>query len=187
MQVAKLVLNDFGDINSLPNGPSDQSTEQADPALPPLALPNPRPHPSLLRSKRSRDDPFSNSSDPPIFSSDDAPSGLENYSFHRSKRQYRGTWWGEKLEPEQTIAGAPSRKKRGLKRTIDSGVWMASDDTNTDTDGEAGLDLEKTLYASRAKKSEPINAMPQLSQAQLDASQYIQQCVDKGVEVIDLS
>ncbi|PGH13455.1 hypothetical protein AJ80_06324 [Polytolypa hystricis UAMH7299] len=91
------------------------------------------------------------SSDPPLFSSDDVEcSALENYSRTTNqrdsndgggdmprnlfgKRQYRGTWWGEKVRAK--------RKKRTDfkdKRNLDSGVWMNSDDSTES--------LAETLY-----------------------------------------
>ncbi|KAJ9252227.1 hypothetical protein DTO207G8_4842 [Paecilomyces variotii] len=88
------------------------------------------------RPSRSRLDDLSSqpSSDPALFSSDDTPaSGLENYHHGVScgglsrKRRYRGTWWGEMVMD-------PKRKRADFKekRNVDSGVWMASDDSSVE-------------------------------------------------------
>jgi hypothetical protein len=99
---------------------------------------SPRGPTSLSRkttASRSRVDDVSSlpSSDPALFSSDDIPTSLEDYSGPveggptRKKRRYRGTWWGE-----ETVDAKRKRIDFREKRNLDSGVWMGSDESSSD-------------------------------------------------------
>ncbi|CAG7954301.1 unnamed protein product [Penicillium nalgiovense] len=145
------------------------------------------------------------SSDPALFSSDDIPaSGLENYHATVSgagrKRRYRGTWWGEQVLD-------PKRKRAEFKdkRNVDSGVWMGSDESGAESllpseDGSTwGEDLRKSVLDPR----KPGNSAPFLtemenvvqtrafrsaeeSDAHRFAREVVGDCLDKGLESIDL-
>ncbi|MCJ1474550.1 hypothetical protein MMC13_003208 [Lambiella insularis] len=177
------------------------------------ALPAPQPSRTERRSdflafgrKRSRSDVPTYSSDPPLFSSDDLPAALENYSSHRSKRQYQGTWWDSKIGQGDERFKGPIRKRREFKRHDDSGVWLNSDDTEFTEDGD--LDIEASfgtgstdadkMIATRDPNPEhgvqiwrdlgrPVS--PELAKdlAQREAARIVQERVDDGCEVIDLS
>ncbi|KAL8829773.1 MAG: hypothetical protein Q9191_001821 [Dirinaria sp. TL-2023a] len=105
-------------------------TDEFEPSLP-LSVPWP-----LRRNtsrKRDIDEFVADSSDPPIFSSDDSPATVENYIQPNSnlKRQRRGPWYnhsGKGVSLEQHYR--PERRRRGpFRRDLDSGVWMGSDET----------------------------------------------------------
>ncbi|KAJ6138535.1 Leucine-rich repeat typical subtype [Penicillium samsonianum] len=147
------------------------------------------------------------SSDPALFSSDDIPaSGLENYHATVSgagrKRRYRGTWWGEQVLD-------PKRKRADFKdkRNVDSGVWMGSDESGAESllpseDGSAwGEDLRKSVLDPRKPGSstpfvietENMPAQtrvafrsPEESDAHRFAREVVGDCLDKGLESIDL-
>ena len=100
--------------------------------------------PSLSTSKyrkRDRDEYLANSSDAPLFSSDDLPSSsADNYLEHRQKRQYQRSWFEpEDMSPTKEPNPRPTkgclsiskpRHARGpFIRNIDSGIWMGSDDS----------------------------------------------------------
>ncbi|KAL9024333.1 MAG: hypothetical protein Q9196_006593 [Gyalolechia fulgens] len=91
--------------------------------------------PPYSRKRDLDDEAIGNSSDTPLFSSDDLPASSENYVEHRKKRQRKRTWW-DHFKPEyQPIVR--QRSKREFKRNLDSGVWMGSD-----------TDVEEELPAS---------------------------------------
>ncbi|MCJ1287335.1 hypothetical protein MMC26_006684 [Xylographa opegraphella] len=176
-----------------------------EPVLPSPVLITHRPRFPSLDRKRTRDDIPSCSSDPPIFSSDDLPPGLENYDSHRRKRQYRGTWWENRVGYIQSGGSAPVRRKREFKRNIDSAVWMGSDETETTDDGELDIeaDLEKRLLPMESSESRfpngcrsrtalhnPVSPSPRLQYeeiAQEEAARVVQELVDDDSQVIDLS
>ncbi|KAF2184958.1 hypothetical protein K469DRAFT_708209 [Zopfia rhizophila CBS 207.26] len=82
------------------------------------------------------------SSDPPMFSSDDAPEGLDNYEAPRSKRKRAGPWWGAS-QPATTED--PSAKKTKFTRNMDSGVWMNSDEAEEEQVDETWSNLSQFL------------------------------------------
>jgi Leucine Rich repeats (2 copies) len=92
------------------------------------------------RRKRPRAEyDLTTSSDPALFSSDDRAPSADNYVSKRRKEQWRGTWWGEKVEgPSPSRANAGKRK---FTRNIDSGVWMGSEGTDTSFEDEFLEDL----------------------------------------------
>ncbi|CAP81269.1 hypothetical protein E8E15_008386 [Penicillium rubens] len=145
------------------------------------------------------------SSDPALFSSDDIPaSGLENYHATVSgagrKRRYRGTWWGEQVLD-------PKRKRADFKdkRNVDSGVWMGSDESGAESllpseDGSTwGEDLRKSVLDPRKPGSSApfLTEMENVAQTRAfrsagesDAHRFAREvvgdCLDKGLESIDL-
>lgn len=138
---------------------------------------------------------FTNSSDPAVFSSDDDPS-LENYvqgARHRKKR-YVGSWYQQQsVGSEDSALGEEMRAppkpkgKRAFERTVDSGVWMGSDES-TDLDFD-GVDVGQFL--------QPVCRLPQLagsrqpaatiSDAERIARAKISTAIEAGDETIDLS
>lgn len=182
------------------------------PPPPPRNTMDTKPTLGSIGRKRSRQDYLTTSSDPPLFSSDDAPASLENYNDHRPKRTFKGTWWGEKVgKPAAEPVRNDPRKKREFKRTVDSGVWMRSDETDVDADLEADVDqvlnqLHGPSESSRDAKgrlwenpltwkssaSSPVSSrqLKNRSQSSIDqreASSQVEQCVENGIETVDLS
>jgi len=134
---------DTGDYSDLA---SDEDSESVEPVLPPPSNDVQKAQLLPLSRKRTREEVYSNSSDPPIFSSDDLPPGLENYSTHRQKRQLQGPWWWTPSGQHQKSSEGGVRQKREFKRNMDSGVWMNSDDT--EADGRSDLVEETTTKAA---------------------------------------
>ncbi|KAL8832925.1 MAG: hypothetical protein Q9170_004653 [Blastenia crenularia] len=161
--------------------------------------------PFLLLQSRKReleDEAIGNSSDTPLFSSDDIPASSENYTEHRNKRQRKKLWWDHSKPGYQPTVRRKS--KRVFKRNMDSGVWMGSDS-----------DIEDELHVLNVDTSRPSKLLPQLALETLEdpgnfsgpvfpywddqpdyfeefwgvqktAVDYINKCVDDGIEVIDL-
>lgn len=126
-----------------------------------------------------------NSSDPAVFSSDDDP-GLDNYVEGRRKKRYIGSWFQQHLESPDSafadeVARASTQTKRSLTRDFDSGVFLGSDAT----DGE---DLMEGLEALPMPRLPQLGnrAVPRLSQAEMMARRKIQECLDMGLETVDL-
>ncbi|KAF2474477.1 uncharacterized protein BDR25DRAFT_383788 [Lindgomyces ingoldianus] len=76
------------------------------------------------------------SSEPAVFSSDGPmeSAGIDNYQAPRMKRKFGGAWWDKRdgsAHHNDSGRDATSKKTK-LKRNIDSGVWMHSDDTDND-------------------------------------------------------
>jgi hypothetical protein len=157
------------------------------------------------RKRRLQIDPV-DSSDPPMFSSDDLLcSSTEDYQNGRRKRQYKGTWWGE--EERLPVDDDPvTRPKREFKRGIDSGVWMGSDGSlmeetdgigNTQQeesacvkaafdsmDGGAALDDDDEEYTQEFQG--PSHDKKAVLTPEVFAGAIVQRCLDEGVEDIDL-
>lgn len=186
--------------------------------LPPLPPP-PRPPPSFARApslngKRKAVwtyDPTP-SSDPPLFSSDDhLASAVESEASVPRKRQYRGRWW----ETQRSSHASDAGRKREFKRTDDSGVWVASEDSNGSGDGDGDGDLPRAptqdllLERSMAPPcavnyeiamerdvrrpgglghSQP-NDEPSAPEKTADAVVHdiVQKCLEDGIERVDLS
>ena len=123
----------LSDSNS--NEEADEAPDRKLPQLPALY-----PHSSSLGRKRDLDEMIASSSDAPLFSSDDIlASTVEDYRDNdRRKRKSRRTWYAEeKVGLRQTSAPASKQKGRGpFVRSIDSGVWMGSDES-VETDVES--------------------------------------------------
>lgn len=112
------------------------------PALPTFA-------PKTVNKKRSRDEYLASSSDAPLFSSDDLPaSSAENYNQPRVKRQHRRTWF-ETEEGSGSVSVSSSKKKLRMKgpfrRTHDSAVWMASDESTESEEIDRQDAVRRTL------------------------------------------
>ena len=177
------------------------------PALPNSPVSHDRPSILAIGRKRTRDLDILSSSDPPLFSSDDTPPSLENYTYRRKKRLYIGTWWG---------ARAPvkcARRETKFKRSMDSGVWMGSEDTDLSADDGCELKLVDKLPTWRPP--DPVDNEQVLLETQrhksfhggltecsvrqshylgkpednpeYHANQIVQRCLDESLEVVDLS
>lgn len=94
-------------------------------------LPLPWPLRRVTSKKRDISEFFADSSDPPMFSSDDQPATVENYAQPRSKRMRRGPWFDDDIGEQQPKENeVQKRRRRGpLRRLLDSGVWMGSDES----------------------------------------------------------
>lgn len=187
--------------------------------------------PGLPLRKHARDE-FSwdlelQSSDPPLFSSDDHGStGLENYdsgvvddtdgyrsygtstgSPRRKKRKYRGTWWGARLLDEEGLpprathldnamgTAERERRKRELTRNVDSGVWMGSDEIEAaiaEVNGVERVVAKTTITPSTSAQfvaalRSPAKAVGERPPPEKEAELVVQDCLERGTEVVDLS
>lgn len=129
---------------------------------------------------------FANSSDPAVFSSDDDPA-LDNYVQGRRKKRYIGAWYaqhpasGDSFEDDVRGRAAP-KKKRTLERQFDSGVWMGSDGTDGD-------DCLNSLPDPKPRQPRSFHRVESLivSSAEKVARVKIQDCIEEGIEDVDLS
>ena len=100
--------------------------DDSDASLPTLP---PNPESALLfgAQKRNREDFIADSSDPPVFSSDDSPPSADNYKEIRTNRRvYQGNWWDKTRVQNSEEQGT---QKRGASTRInDSVIRLASDD-----------------------------------------------------------
>ncbi|KAI9819141.1 MAG: hypothetical protein M1827_007297 [Pycnora praestabilis] len=111
-----------------------------------------------LPSKRSWGYDASNSSDPPLFSSDDYPGLEDNEEYPRKKRRYRGTWWGEELPGRDDATAKKDRVKKPFTRCVDSGVWMNSDETESESEERHSLVRSTSEEASDNETEHPQTA-----------------------------
>ncbi|KAL8765376.1 MAG: hypothetical protein Q9209_007524 [Squamulea sp. 1 TL-2023] len=155
------------------------------------------------RKRIFEDEGIGNSSDTPLFSSDDYPASAENYLEYHHKRQRKGPWWGGQFETQEPIIRKKS--KRDFRRNFDSGVWMGSDpdiedgieDLIVDDQPESGTlsALERTLMEDPENFNGPVfpywDAQPASEKAfwrvQKAAVKQVDKCVDRGEETVDLS
>ncbi|RFU79803.1 leucine-rich repeat [Trichoderma arundinaceum] len=125
-----------------------------------------------------------NSSDPAVFSSDDDP-GLDNYVEGRQKKRYVGSWFQQHLASSDSTFGSAStmatKTQRTLKRDFDSGVFLGSDVT----DGEDLMDGLEAPALPRLPQLEK-RPVPRWSEAEMIVRRKIQDCLDAGIETVDL-
>ncbi|CAO1600135.1 hypothetical protein XANCAGTX0491_003838 [Xanthoria calcicola] len=156
---------------------------------------------STTTGQRSlEDESIGNSSDTPLFSSDDHPAAAENYLDYHCKRQRKGPWWDSRLETQQPIIR--SKSKREFQRNLDSGVWMGSDAELEDYVGELAMhDQIRIEPSARSTLGDPGNfdgpvfpywdSQPVSTEAfwrtQKAAIVEISRCIDHGKESVDLS
>ena len=143
--------------------------------------------PSQFLRKRSHEvyhEDSNPSSDPPFFSSDPLDASIENYVQKSRKRQYRGTWWGQRTKQQHLTAGEPLT--RTFVRNLDSGIWIGSD-TSDDTIPDIGtndyIPQAVSLQLSRRRQS----VQPSLTPAEIHAYQVVQDSVERDKEYVDLS
>jgi Leucine Rich repeats (2 copies) len=176
------------------------------PPLPPAS--SSRTRPALLTRKRTRDDyddvpPSAASSDPALFSGDEAVPGAEDYAFKRKKKMYTGSWWSYRVKAK------PDEKKREFKRNYDSGIFMGSEGSEHPSSDSLGSLEEELIQDQRKMEVEPktsikppsSNARPFLKASTLPfqpavsdvppehgmVMQIVQRCLDNGQEDVDLS
>ncbi|KAI4235395.1 MAG: hypothetical protein LQ352_008096, partial [Teloschistes flavicans] len=151
------------------------------------------------------DEALGNSSDTPVFSSDDVPASSENYLQHRSKQQRKGPWWVRR--PEHHPFVVPTKPKRQFQRNMDSGVWMGSSDTDIEDDSEdpgsanshppaEALDvLARETWEDPEKFEGPVfpywdhqpSNLPNFWRTQKEAARKIEESCTYGSEIVDLS
>ncbi|KAL8984211.1 MAG: hypothetical protein Q9205_001762 [Flavoplaca limonia] len=155
------------------------------------------------RKRILEDESIENSSDTPLFSSDDHPASAEDYLEPHSKRQRKGPWWCSRPETQELIIRNKSR--RGFKRNFDSGVWMGSDSDVEDEIGYAAVDDQiqgepsYALGGTTVEDSENLDgpvfpywdtqpvSTETFWRTQSCAIKEISRCVDHGIETVDLS
>jgi hypothetical protein len=143
--------------------------------------------PPQFRQKRSLEVYHEDSnplSDPPFFSSDPLDASVENYVQNPRKRQYRGTWWGQRAKRQHLNNG--ELPTRTLVRNLDSGVWMgsdSSDDTLPDTSTNDYAPQAVSLQLSRRRQS----VQPLLTPTEMHAYRVVQDSVEHDKEYVDLS
>lgn len=150
---------------------------------------------------------FTDSSEPAAFSSDDDPA-LENYAHHgRRKKRRIGSWFHQSSvqqfssdppfpefaegvassRPKAISAGAP----RQLKRDMDSGVWLAPDETGDEKSDPAQLPAARGASPMAVPRvangflrcASIRNITPEESLAQ----NIIQRRIEEGIEDVDIS
>ncbi|KAL8386982.1 hypothetical protein RB595_010246 [Gaeumannomyces hyphopodioides] len=132
---------------------------------------------------------WTDSSEPAIFSSDDDPS-VDNYANgRRRKKRLVGSWFQQSEQLLSSEAGpVPTATgiRRGLRRELDSGVWLASDDTiDANPKGEGPVHVDPTRRVSNGfnRATSFRNVTPEEAKAQ----RIIEKCIDEGDEKVDLS
>ncbi|KAK8203054.1 hypothetical protein IWZ01DRAFT_486924 [Phyllosticta capitalensis] len=168
------------------------SRESSPTALEPPSSPPPLP-PSYNR-KRTRSptlhDHGHSSSDGFLFSSDDAPEGVENYEIpNRKKRQYVGTWWAHEDKPA-TSPKRPRkpRTKKKLSRNNDSGIWLSSDSSDDSALERLAAAPRPNVFGSVPRPPQPQNpAELNHDPATARANEKVQACLTEGREMVDLS
>ncbi|KAL8761668.1 MAG: hypothetical protein Q9184_002227, partial [Pyrenodesmia sp. 2 TL-2023] len=175
---------------------SDRSSSPCLPSYPSTFTP-----PTYYNRKRDIDEGIDNSSDTPIFSSDDLPPSAENYFGHRQKRQRRGPWWDH--ADEKSLRITRQKPKRKFKRNFDSGVWMGSDSSSESLDltapeiiwtTESLRDLALRTTEEPHTFDGPVfpywdDQPPDLDYFWLvheEAHEYVETCMDEGADTIDL-
>ena len=143
---------------------------------------NPRKRVRPQRPKNAAGSSFT-SSDPAVFSSDDDP-GLDNYVEGRRKKRYVGSWFQQQPASSDSTLGESQplpKGKRTLARQFDSGVFLGSDGTDSDSIAES---LEISL---RPRLPQLVGRLvPRFSKAEHAARERIQACLDKGDEAVML-
>ncbi|KAK8158902.1 hypothetical protein IWX90DRAFT_482300 [Phyllosticta citrichinensis] len=155
---------------------------------------SPPPLPSGYSRKRSRSPTLhdhsqgSSSSDAFLFSSDDAPEGVENYEIPtRRKRQYVGTWWAHQAKPARSPKRTPRpRAKKKLSRNNDSGVWLSSESSDDSAIERLATAPRPVLFGSVPRAQNPPTEQDNAA-GHARAHEKIQACLEDGKESVDLS
>lgn len=178
------------------------------PDLEPPSSPPLLPTTSTSRKKRARsqslhdhhhanDSSNHTSSDPFVFSSDDAADDVENYnSPARKKRQYTGTWFAHGHTPK---SDRTSPAKAEFSRNQDSGVWLPSDSSDDSLiEKLAAASTGPPLFGQVPRLSapsepdelpvaRPVHVPEPRSTEQAVAHAKVHECVEEGNERVDLS
>ncbi|KAH9436849.1 hypothetical protein MCOR27_003393 [Pyricularia oryzae] len=176
--------------------------DESQPSLPSFpALNNPR----LRFNQAPPAHLFTDSSEPAAFSSDDDPS-LESYSHHgRRKKRRIGSWFHQSSQQQlssdppfpEFVEGAASRPKaiapgapRQLRRDMDSGVWLASDDTVDKTivpDEPTAAQAPSPLVPRVASGLHRCASIRNISPEESLAQKIIQDCIEEGDEDVNIA
>ena len=156
------------------------------------------------------------SSDPALFSSDDADQSAENYAQKRRKDIWTGTWWGDKNHADNCTRQEKSKRK--FARNFDSGIFMGSDNSNSSFDDGIFEELDQstaasskpmattTSHYSSVRRKSMRNALKQycdivdeessrekaaqkddvICECHTKALHIVNKCVDEGAENVDL-
>ncbi|POS76736.1 hypothetical protein DHEL01_v204870 [Diaporthe helianthi] len=161
---------------------------------------------SFAKRKRSTaSQVLSDSSDPAIFSSDDDPA-LDNYVQGRhKKKRYVGSWFQQRpASSDSGLSVGPGPTQRHGSRSkrpfvpVDSGVFMGSDSSMDDIlDNLPPARPNNVVFPPATTTKRPpasqLTQVPRLSQkgrlseAEAKAQEIIRQCIDRGIEAVDLS
>ena len=134
---------------------------------------------------------FATSSDPAFFSSDDDPA-VENYTPARRKKRLVGSWYEQQPVPSSDSCFGDDvipqpKPNRKFARHFDSGVYMteAGDEPPGDDDlsNHASAQYPPTARLPQLRR----RAAPKVTDAEATMRRVIQQCIDEGVEVVDIS
>lgn len=172
----------------------EMAEDQEEPTLPPHP-PSATYGQGLPMNKRKRSvasqQLFSDSSDQPLFSSDDDPAA-ENYQDgrHRCKRQYTSLFDRQHPVPDTPEESSAARARRKFERHVDSGVFMGSDasfDSNLDIPvpppAASRLPLPVPQYIQVPRSSQKDDRTP----AEKEAVRKIERCIAGDTDMIDLS
>lgn len=180
--------------------------------LPPLPVGSSRStrpsRPAILTRKRTREDclieddiPASaTSSDPALFSGDEAAPGLELYQSKRKRKMYTGSWYSH------TSKARKEDKKREFKRNVDSGIFMGTESETPSSDSIGSMedalmeDMTKKnndnfklkaspLWASERRAAKALS-FPTVAAKPIEhelVMQIVHDCLEHGREDVDLS
>ncbi|OJD35040.1 leucine rich repeat domain protein [Diplodia corticola] len=180
------------------------------PGLEPPSSPPLLPTASTSRKKRARSQSLHEhhhanalshhpSSDPFVFSSDDAPEDVENYnSPARKKRQYAGPWFAHGHQPKSERT---TPAKADFSRNQDSGVWLPSDSSDDSLiERLAAASTGPSLFGQVPRPCAPSepdeNPLPVARRVHVPeprstehavAHAKVHECVEEGNERVDLS
>ena len=171
--------------------------KENEPELPSIPRASSSSRPALLRKRTIDSVLYNNSSDPPVFSSDDAFASLDDYAHPRPKKIYRGPWWSSSQQSAPEAQQVVPRK-HGFTRNYDSGVWMGSEDGELEPETSGDVEIfyksasqessDSAFSASKALikswKSTPNAVMDPKQQKALDV---VNRCVEHSDEDFDLS
>lgn len=143
---------------------------------------NPRKRGRLTHASNAPSSAF-NSSDPAVFSSDDDPA-IDNYVEGRRKRRYVGTWYSQHPTSSDSTFGEVTpnpRPKRTWARQLDSGIFLGSDDAESEIMSEC-----PSMPAHSRLAQLVVRPRQQLNAAELQARKRIQEFVEAGTEDVVL-
>ena len=160
-----------------PSSPALFPDESAELPIRPSELPAVRP--SL---KRGFSD-YTNLSSDPYFSEGTSETGEEDAGQQRRrKRLIRGPWW--KLRPGAGSALSKKMARREPLRNADSGVFMGSDMSDVSIDSL----LSSQQQMAGLVVDDKVKETPRfISDAEIQARQTVNRCVDIGLQAVDIS
>ncbi|EME39447.1 hypothetical protein DOTSEDRAFT_179997 [Dothistroma septosporum NZE10] len=172
---------------ALPSSPPFFAEVEADiPSSPPL-LPTSSIFPIALPSrKRHWTEHEDSPSSDPLFSEDPSDAeDLASYDRPKRKRMVRGPWYSVGKKGSQRALRQSMAKD--AFRTVDSGVWMGSDQTDESTDSV----LSSQKWTRKPAGQDGMDMVEEkpvvLGGAEQMANGIVQACVEAGKEIVDLS